>query len=263
MSEVKWIKLATDIFDDEKILLIESLPSADSLIVIWFKLLCMAGKANNNGVFLMSNRIAYTDEMLASIFRRDVNTVRFALETFSRYGMIDIVEDVITIPNWDKHQSLDAYEAKKIRDRAYQQKRRDKQKLLIESSDNRLTLDDSSPDVAFSEEDKEEDKDKKKKDTKHRYGEFSHVLLTESEYEKLGNKYGWDIREKAIKFLDEYIEEKGYKSKSHSMSIQRWVLDAVKEKDKKSKSTYEKNQFNRIEKQEYNFSELEKQLLGQ
>ena len=48
MSDVKWIKITTGIFDDDKILLIESLPEADSIIVIWFKLLCLAGKQNNN-----------------------------------------------------------------------------------------------------------------------------------------------------------------------------------------------------------------------
>ena len=46
MSNVKWIKMTVNIFDDEKILLIESLPDADSIIVIWFKLLCLAGKQN-------------------------------------------------------------------------------------------------------------------------------------------------------------------------------------------------------------------------
>ena len=46
MADIKWIKITTDIFDDEKILLIESLPEADSIIVIWFKLLCLAGKMN-------------------------------------------------------------------------------------------------------------------------------------------------------------------------------------------------------------------------
>lgn len=50
MADVKWIKITTDIFDDEKILLIESLPDSDSIIVIWFKLLCLAGKMNNSGV---------------------------------------------------------------------------------------------------------------------------------------------------------------------------------------------------------------------
>ena len=170
MAEVKWIKITTDIFDDEKVLMIETLPSADSIIVIWFKLLTFAGKQNNDGVFIMNNRIAYTEEMLASIFRRDVNTVKLALTTFERFGMIDIVDDVITIPNWDRHQSLDAYEKKKARDRKYKAQIRAKQKALIDkkssdkSSDSlstsRLTDGDKSSHVVFSEEEKERDIEK-------------------------------------------------------------------------------------------------------
>ena len=158
MAEVKWIKITTDIFDDEKILMIETLPSADTILVIWFKLLALAGKSNNNGVFMMNNRIPYTEDMLAAIFRRDDKVVKFALNTFEQFGMIEIIDNVITIPNWDKHQNLDAYEKKKERDRKLQAQRREKQRALIEkSSDNRLTSGDSSSDVAVS--DKEEDKE--------------------------------------------------------------------------------------------------------
>lgn len=157
MAEVKWIKITTDVFDDEKILLIESMPSADSIITIWFKLLILAGKQNNNGVFMMSNKLPFTDEMLATIFRRDLNTVRLALKAFEEFGMIEVVDNVITIPNWNKHQTLDAYEKKKERDRLYQQNRRKKQKNLIEQKSP-----DKSSDVVVSdkEEEKEEDKDK-------------------------------------------------------------------------------------------------------
>ena len=159
-SDVKWIKITTDIFDDEKILMIESMPSADSIIVIWLKLLTFAGKQNNDGVFLMSNRIAYTDEMLACIFRRDVNLVRLALRTFEQFGMIEIIEKVITIPNWNKHQTLDAYEKKKERDRLYQAERRANQRAMIAqssdaSSDSHAT---QSSDIVIS--DKEEDKER-------------------------------------------------------------------------------------------------------
>jgi predicted phage replisome organizer/uncharacterized phage protein (TIGR02220 family) len=163
MADVKWIKIMTDIFDDEKMLMIEALPSHDSIIVIWFKLLTFAGKQNNDGVFLFNDTIAYTDEMLATIFRRDVNLVRLALDTFRNFGMIDIIDDVITIPNWNKHQTLDAYEKKKERDRIYQQERRKKQKMLIceKSSDKSVDKSvDESPFIAISEEDKEKDKDK-------------------------------------------------------------------------------------------------------
>ena len=136
MSEVKWIKIVTDIFDDEKMLLIESLPSSDSIIVIWFKLLCLAGKNNNSGVFFLNDRIAYSDEMLATIFRRDVNTVRLALGTFEKYGMVELINSVITIPNWDKHQQLDSIEKRRERQKLYMQDRRNTQKLLAEGNGN-------------------------------------------------------------------------------------------------------------------------------
>ncbi len=130
MADVKWIKIVTDIFDDEKILLIESMPEHDSIIVIWFKLLCFAGKQNNSGVIMLNERIAYTDEMLATVFRRPVNTVRMALKTFQEFDMIRIVDGVITIPNWGKHQNLDQLESKKEYMRNYMREYREKQRLL-------------------------------------------------------------------------------------------------------------------------------------
>ena len=130
MAEVKWIKIVTDIFDDEKVLLIESLPDSDGLIVIWFKLLCLAGKQNNSGVFLMNNRIPYTEEMLAAIFRRPLSTVKLALKTFEDFGMIEVVDGVIVIPNWDKHQSLDQLELAREQTRKRVAKHRERQKQI-------------------------------------------------------------------------------------------------------------------------------------
>ena len=157
MAEVKWIKITTDIFDDEKVLLIESLPERDSLLVIWFKLLCMAGRQNNSGVFMMG-QIAYTDKMLATIFRMKEATVTMALKTFEQFEMIEIIDGVITIPNWNKHQTLDSYEKKKERDRLYQQERRANQKALIaKSSDNKTT---ESSYVVVSEREGDEDEER-------------------------------------------------------------------------------------------------------
>lgn len=163
MAEVKWIKIVTDIFDDEKILLIESLPDADSIIVIWFKLLCLAGKQNNSGVFMMGNTIPYTDTMLATIFRRKESTVRMALKVFKQFGMIEIIDGVITIPNWKKHQNLDAIESRNKRQREYMAEYRKKQKLLIDSkancnaNSNANSKANCNANVSFPEEDIEED----------------------------------------------------------------------------------------------------------
>lgn len=239
MADVKWIKITTDIFDDEKIQLIESLPSADSIIVIWFKLLTLAGKQNNDGVFLMNNRIAYTDEMLAAIFRRDLSILKLALTTFENFGMIEIVDGIVTIPNWNKHQSLDSYGKKKERDRLYQAARREKQRSLIEkSSDNRLTSDDSSSDIAIS--DKEEDKEREKdinnisptpSPIRHKYGSYNNVLLSDEDMDKLKDEFPTDY-EARIERLSEYIASKGAKYKNHLATIRSWAR-----KEKKSETT--------------------------
>ncbi len=240
MGEVKWIKLTTDIFDDEKILMIEALPSADTIIVIWFKLLAFAGKSNNNGVFMMSNRIPYTEEMLAAIFRRDSNTVKLALKTFEQFGMIEIVDNVITIPNWDKHQSLDAYEKKKERDRRLQAERRARQKALIEeSSDNRLTSDERYNDgqmmVAVSEEEEEKDKEKEshsftqceEEKLKLLGGSLGRgvVMLSDEQFNDLCDKLSFEELNKYIGIVaDCELNGKPYKKKSHYQAI----LDMVK-----------------------------------
>ena len=97
-----------------------------------------------------------------------------------------------------------------------------------------LSIDNMPPD---SDESKpaESPKPTKKKAVKHKHGEYQNVLLSDSEYEKLAADFGADLRDKAICFLDAYIEEKGYKSKSHNLAIRRWVMDAVKESEAKPK----------------------------
>lgn len=135
--EVKWIKICTDIFDDEKMLLIESMPDADGIIVVWFKLLCMAGKQNNSGVFVFNDKIAYTDEMLATIFRRPLSIIRLALKTFEEFGMVKIVDNnIITIPNWEKHQNIERLERIKEQNNQRVIKHREKQKLIANNRKN-------------------------------------------------------------------------------------------------------------------------------
>lgn len=165
MADVKWIKITTDIFDDEKILLIESLPDAYAIITVWFKLLCLAGKMNNSGVFIMNNRVAYTDKMLATIFRMKETTVQLALQTFEQFGMIEVIDGVITIPNWGKHQNLDQMENRKEFMRNYMKEYREKQKALTAGDDSKPSCKpnskpNSKPNVRQA--DKEEEKDKEK-----------------------------------------------------------------------------------------------------
>ena len=186
MAEVRWIKIVTDIFDDEKILLIESMPDADAIITIWFKLLCLAGKQNNHGVFVINESIPFTDEMLATIFRRKVTTVRMALEIFEKFGMVSIINGIITIPNWEKHQSLDALERKREYDRERQRKKREEQKLLCSSNDCQTTNRTTCPTTNTTTVALQNRIDKKREDKNINNNDHSTI---EQEFERIWKQY--------------------------------------------------------------------------
>ena len=78
------------------------------------------------------------------------------------------------------------------------------------------------------------------KKSKHKYGEFKRVLLADDELEKLNKEFGEEKTQKAITYLDEYIEMKGTKYKSHYLAMRKWVFNAVEEKEQKSAKTNDK-----------------------
>lgn len=148
-DKVKWIKLTTDMFDDEKIRLIEAMPEADTILIIWVKLLAQAGKNNASGWIFLNPNFPYTDEMLATIFRRPLATVRMALQVLQQFGMIEVDDQqFISITNWEKHQNVEGLEKIRANDRERQQRLRDKKKaekqqtlgLPNQSRDNHVTI---------------------------------------------------------------------------------------------------------------------------
>lgn len=133
MGQMKWFKVASDIFEDTKIKLIKHMPNGRGIVLIWFELLALAGKEFTDGCFSITNDMPISDEMLATAIDEDLPTVRLALNIFEKFGMIEIVNDtIVTIANWEKYQSLDGYEItkKQTAERMRRYRARKKQKLL-------------------------------------------------------------------------------------------------------------------------------------
>lgn len=175
MAEIKWIKISCDLFNDEAIRLIEQMPDGDAIIVIWLKLLITAGKINDNGFLYFRKEIPYTDEMLSTVFNRPLNTIRLALSTFERFGMIQIVtQQGIYITNWEKYQNIEGMERARELAKMRKRKQRQKEKMLllemqkekdVTSGDGHVTVTalDIDRDIDKEKElDKEEKKEKKK-----------------------------------------------------------------------------------------------------
>ncbi|HGL7816522.1 TPA: phage replisome organizer N-terminal domain-containing protein [Streptococcus pneumoniae] len=200
MSEIKWIKITTDIFDDEKICLIDALPDPDAILVIWFKILTLAGKHNSNGLLMMTDKVHYTDEMLATIFRRPLNTVRMAIGVFEQFGMIEIIDGIISLPNWEKHQNVDGMEKIKEQTRNRVAKYRKKQKNLalgnVTVTDGNALEEDKDKNKNRLDKDKnrlDKDKNKKRITTTSSGSEENILELFQSEFRRLLS--GFEIEE--------------------------------------------------------------------
>ena len=222
MAEVKWIRLTLSMFDDEKIKIIESMPDGDTILIIWVKLLILAGKVNDTGYVYLSDAIPYTDEMLATIFRRPLTTVRLALQTFEKFGMIETASKGILIVNWEKHQNIDGMERIKELTRNRVQKHRQKQLTEGVTQPGNVTV--TLPVTLRNATDIDIDIKNKNKENieKKVYGEFKNVLLSDGEYQKLIDKFGELIAIDKIENLSEGIASKGLKLKSHYATILSW-----------------------------------------
>lgn len=164
MADVKWIKLATNIFDNRKIRMIESMPDGDAIIVMWVKLLCLAGNINDSGMIYFTKELPYTDQMLSTQFNMQLTTVQLALKTFEQFGMIEVIDNILHISNWEKYQSVDRLSEIREYNRIAKQKSRAKQKLLQENNDvNDMSMTSQRCHDTDIDIDKDEEKDKKNK----------------------------------------------------------------------------------------------------
>lgn len=88
---------------------------------------------------------------------------------------------------------------------------------------------------------------KNKSKEKYKYGEYQHVQLTEEQYIKLEKEFGITKTKYLIKYLDEYIEMKGYKAKNHYLAIKKWVVCALDEDEIKKQRIQKLSSQNNID----------------
>lgn len=147
MNDVKWIKISTDIFMDEKIVFLRGMPNGDSLFTLWILLLVLAGKTNNGGLIYFKPGIPYTSQMLSMISNIPVSSVELALKTMKDFEMIEIDDNGLIILNWEKHQNIKGLEHIKEQTRKRVQRHRERQKALASNVTRNVTCNANTPDV--------------------------------------------------------------------------------------------------------------------
>lgn len=128
MVQVQWLKVYTDIFDNEKMKKLLRNRDGDTYFRVWIQLLTLAAKSNQHGAILLGENIPMSKEDLAKVMHKTLNKLEKIIQDLYELDMIIIEKETICIKNWDMYQSADELEKLRESNRRRQQKYRDKQK---------------------------------------------------------------------------------------------------------------------------------------
>ena len=130
MASLKWVKISLDLFSDERISLLETESQGERHLLLWFRLLLLAGKLNNGGAFILDGK-PLTPQRIAAIIKKKPSYVASGMAVLCRNRLIFEENGLYFIPNWDKHQSEDKLEKirenARLRQQAFRERHRAKQ----------------------------------------------------------------------------------------------------------------------------------------
>lgn len=286
MADVKWIKIATDMFDNRKIKYLRRLPDGNNIVLMWVMLLTMAGRCNANGVIFLTENIPYTANMLADELDFKENMVQSALQTLERLGMIAIDNEFISVPGWDEYQNIEGMEKIREQNRIRQKKWYDRQKPLPNVSPNVSVTSHNATEKDIEEEKDIDIEEKERTNCKQIVDLFHSICVSYPSVRTLSEarKNAIKARLKAyslddFKILFEKAEAssflKGSNERNWSATFDWLIKDSNMAKvidgnyDDKGKSQSEKrdsgankNKFNSFPQRKYDMEALEQALLN-
>lgn len=223
-----WIKLYTEILSDPKMGRMN-----DKLFRRTIELFLLAGKEDNDGELPKTDDIAWS----LHISEKEVKNI---LKELVKVGIVTFGSDIdgsekYLISNFASRQNS-AFDRSEINRRYYEKSKSKKseiqtsESLTVRPNSDIQTSESNTVEVEVEEEvDKEVevevDKDivrKRTKPTKHKHGNYQHVLLTDDEYQKLQERFPNDYQ-KRIQNLDDYLQQHADKHYSdHYLTIIKW-----------------------------------------
>lgn len=85
-----YLKLKEDFFNSEEMMILESMKNGAEYQNVYLKLCLLSLKSD--GALIFKNMIPYSVEMLSSVLRVNIDTVKTAIELFQKLGLISIAD---------------------------------------------------------------------------------------------------------------------------------------------------------------------------
>ena len=222
-----YLKLKESYFDDDAIVLLESMPDGILYSNILLKLYLKSLK--NGGKLQLDENIPYTAQMIATLTRQQVGTVERALGIFQQLGLVEQLHGGLLYMT-DIELMIGQSSTEAERKRAA----RLANKALPPPRTNGGHLSEIRPPEIEIELEKEieikREIEKVRPETghpSHTYGRYQNVFLTDEELADLQVSFP-AVWEQYIEKLSEYMASTGKRYQSHAATIRRWAGEDAK-----------------------------------
>ena len=222
-----YLKLKENYFDDDSIVLLESMQDGVLYSNILLKLYLKSLK--HGGRLQLDEDIPYTAQMIATITRQQIGTVERALQIFLKLGLVEVLDSgTFYMSNIELLIGQSSTEAERKRAARLQNK------ALSAPRTNGGHLSDIRPPEIEIELEKEieikREIEKVRPETgrlSHAYGRYQNVFLTDEELADLQASFP-AVWEQYIEKLSEYMASTGKRYQSHAATIRRWAGEDAK-----------------------------------
>ena len=222
-----YLKLKENYFDDDSIVLLESMQDGVLYSNILLKLYLKSLK--HGGRLQLDEDIPYTARMIATITRQQIGTVERALQIFLKLGLVEVLDSgTFYMSNIELLIGQSSTEAERKRAARLQNK------ALSAPRTNGGHLSDIRPPEIEIELEKEieikREIEKVRPETghpSHTYGHYQNVFLTDEELADLQASFP-AVWEQYIEKLSEYMASTGKRYQSHAATIRRWAGEDAK-----------------------------------
>jgi predicted phage replisome organizer len=219
-----YLKLKENYFDDDSIVLLESMPDGVLYSNILLKLYLKSLK--HGGRLQLDEDIPYTAQMIATITRQQIGTVERALQIFLKLGLVEVLDSgTFYMSNIELLIGQSSTEAERKRAARLQNKALSAPRTKVgHLSDIR------PPEIEIELEKEKEIEIKREIEKGHpapAYGRYQNVFLTDEELADLQASFP-AVWEQYIEKLSEYMASTGKRYQSHAATIRRWAGEDAK-----------------------------------
>jgi len=204
-----YLKLKENYFDDDSIVLLESMQDGVLYSNILLKLYLKSLK--HGGRLQLDENIPYTAQMIATITRQQIGTVEKALQIFLKLGLVEVLDSgTFYMSNIELLIGQSSTEAERKRAARLQNKA-----LSAPRTNGGHLSDIRPPEIEIKRE-------IEKGRPARTYGRYQNVFLTDEELADLQASLP-TVWGQYIEKLSEYIASTGKRYQSHAATIRRWA----------------------------------------